>query len=765
MKMSNSESKLKVTPPPTVSAGIHAVTNALRHLYGKMGPIRATRGMLKLNQKGGIDCQSCAWPDPEHRTVNEFCENGAKALSDEATKTKIRREFFAEHSVEELAAESDFWLNDQGRLTEPVILREGGTHYEPIGWDEAIGLVAEKLNSLASPDEAVFYTSGRTSNEAAFLYQLFVRKFGTNNLPDCSNMCHESTSVALAESIGLGKATIRLEDFEKTDLVIVIGQNPGTNAPRMLSSLAAAKKAGAKMIAINPLAEVGLTSFVDPNPQHGNPLSLLGFRPAKLADLHLPVRIGGDMAVLKGLMKVMLERERAEPGSVFDHEFISNKTYGFDEFTALLDAVPWDEVIEGSGLSIDQIREAAEMIINAGSFITCWAMGVTQHTAAVATIQDIVNLHLLRGAIGRPGAGLCPVRGHSNVQGDRTMGIWEKMTPIFRENLEREFSFKTPERDGFNTVESIAAMRDGTAKVFFAMGGNFAAASPDTDAVSEALGNCELTVQVITKLNRTAVTPGRVSLILPCLGRSEIDRQGSGEKFVSTESTMLNVQMSKGIFEPASEHLKSETWIVCRLAKATLGEDSGVDWDGFAADYDLIRDAIERVVPGFENYNERIRKPGGFYLPNPPRDGIFPNAEGTALFKSHPLEYVKVPAGRMLMTTIRSHDQFNTTIYGLDDRYRGIDGGRRVIFMNEADIAELGLSAGQPVDITSYWDDGERQVREFAVVPYKIPRGCCAAYFPEANPLVPLGSHARRSFTPTSKCIVVSVEPAHQPQH
>ncbi|MGD9590242.1 MAG: FdhF/YdeP family oxidoreductase [Pyrinomonadaceae bacterium] len=759
--MADESEELKVSEPPKVSAGIHAVTNALRHLYGKMGPIRATRGMLKLNQKGGIDCQSCAWPDPEHRTINEFCENGAKALADEATKKKIGREFFASHSVAELAAESDFWINQQGRLTEPMILREGGTHYEPIGWDEAIGLVAGKLNSLASPDEAVFYTSGRTSNEAAFLYQLFVRKFGTNNLPDCSNMCHESTSVALAESIGLGKATIRLEDFEKTDLVIVIGQNPGTNAPRMLSSLAAAKAAGAKMIAINPLAEVGLTSFVDPNPQHGNPLSVLGFRPAKLADLHLPVRIGGDMAVLKGLMKVMLERERGEPGTVFDREFITAKTDGDDEFASSLNAVSWDDVIEGSGLSIEEIREAAEMIIEAGSFITCWAMGVTQHTAAVATIQDIVNLHLLRGAIGRPGAGLCPVRGHSNVQGDRTMGIWEKMTPVFRANLEREFGFKTPDRDGFNTVESIDAMRDGKAKVFFAMGGNFAAASPDTGVVAEALGNCELTVQVITKLNRTALTPGKLSLILPCLGRSEIDRSGGPiEQFVSTESTMLNVQMSKGIFEPASEHLRSETWIVCRLAKAVLGGENAIDWDGFAGDYDLIRDVIERVVPGFENYNERIRKPGGFYLPNPPREGVFPTTSGKALFRSSPLEFVRVPTGRMLMTTIRSHDQFNTTIYGLDDRYRGIDGGRRVVFMNESDIADYGLSAGQLVDITSHWDDGERNVRRFTVVPYVIPKGCVAAYFPEANPLVPLGSHANRSGTPTSKCVVVSISPA-----
>lgn len=755
--MAKDRKKLTVTPPPETSAGIHAVTNALKHVYGKMGVIHGTRGLLNLNQKGGIDCQSCAWPDPEHRTINEFCENGAKALADEGTKKKIGGEFFAEHSVADLAAREDFWLNGQGRLAEPLVLREGGTHYEPITWDEAIALIADKLKALASPDEAVFYTSGRTSNEAAFLYQLFVRQFGTNNLPDCSNMCHESTSVALAESIGLGKATIRLDDFEKTDLVIVIGQNPGTNSPRMLSSLAAAKAAGARMIAINPLPEVGLTSFVDPNPQHGDLFGVLGFKPAKLADLHLPVRIGGDMAVVKGLMKILLERERRSPGSVFDHEFIAANTVGFDDVIESLDAAEMDEIIAASGLSREQFEAAAEMIADARSFITCWAMGVTQHTDAVATIQDIVNLHLLRGAIGKAGAGLCPVRGHSNVQGDRTMGIWEKMTPVFRANLEREFGFVTPRNDGLNTVESITAMADGRAKVFFAMGGNFAAASPDTDAVSAALGNCELTVQVITKLNRTALTPGKTSLILPCLGRSEIDIQTDGEQFVSTESTMLNVQMSKGIFVPISDHLRSETWIVCRLAKAVLGDRSTVDWAAMAADYDLIRDAISRVVPGCENYNERIRKKGGFYMPNPPRESVFPTAAGKALFKASPLNTIELPEGRLMLTTIRSHDQFNTTIYGLDDRYRGIDGHRKVIFMNRGDIEKHGLKPGQSVDITSYFEGVERHVYGFSVVPYEIPVDCAAAYFPEANPLIPLGSVAKRSFTPTSKCVIISV--------
>ena len=756
--MNDSHEKLGASGPEETAAGLEAVKVATKHVVGKMGLVRGTRAMLKINQAGGIDCQSCAWPDPEsHRTFAEFCENGAKAMADEATKKRIGAEFFAQHSIDELLQKPERWLNDQGRITEPLMLREGGKHYEPISWEAAFELIAAKLNALTSPDEAIFYTSGRTSNEAAFLYQLFVRQFGTNNLPDCSNMCHESTSVALGESIGLGKATIRLGDFEKTDLVIVIGQNPGTNAPRMLTSLAAAKAAGAKMIAINPLPEAGLMGFVDPNPQHGNPLSVLGFRPVKLADLHLPVRIGGDMAVLKGLMKIMLEHERRSPGCVFDHAFINAKTEGYEALIESLDATSWDDILDASGLTKEQLNEAAEVIMAANGFITCWAMGVTQHTEAVATIQDIVNLHLLRGAIGHPGAGLCPVRGHSNVQGDRTMGIWEKMTPVFRENLEREFNFKTPEKDGYHTVEAIAAIRDGRAKVFFAMGGNFVSASPDTEAVEASLRNCDLTVQVITKLNRTALTHGRVSLILPCLGRSEKDMQAAGEQFVSTESTMLNVQMSKGIFDPASEHLQSEPWIVAQLAKATLGSDTTVDWNAMAGNYDNIRDAISRVVPGCENYNERIRTKTGFYMPNPPNRGEFMTPSGKAQFRASKLEKIDVPPGRLLLTTIRSHDQFNTTVYDNDDRYRGIKGSRRVIFMNATDISGRGLEAGQKVDITSYWDDGERSVKTFTIVDYPIPAGCCAAYFPEANPLVPLGSAAKRSGTPTSKCVIVSV--------
>jgi molybdopterin-dependent oxidoreductase alpha subunit len=575
-------------------------------------------------------------------------------------------------------------------------------------------------------------------------------------------MCHESSGVALSESIGLGKATVRLSDFNETDLVIVIGQNPGTNAPRMMSSLEDAKRAGAKMIAINPLPEAGLLNFVQPNPQHyPNPLTfpvaIIANKATPLADLHLPLRIGGDMAVLKGMMKVLLEHERAVPGSVFDHDFIDRYTDGIEQLLAGLDATSWDDILAETGLTHAQISEAASMFRKADRVITCWAMGLTQHKTSVATIQDVVNLHLLRGQIGKPGAGLCPVRGHSNVQGDRTMGIWEKVNEKFFSRVESEFGFTIPRRDGLNTVESIAAMKDGRAKVFFAMGGNFASAAPDTDLVFAALQKCTLTVQVITKLNRTAVAVGEQALILPCLGRSEIDRQADGEQFVSTESTMLNVQMSRGIFEPASEHLRSEPWIIANLAKATLGPRSTVDWDAMVADYDNIRASISRVIDGCENYNDWIREAGGFYLKNPPRERVFDTSTGKAMFKPSTLERIVLEPGQLLLTTIRSHNQFNTTIYGFDDRYRGIDGDRRVIMMNSDDIAELEVRAGQVVDITSHFDDGERHAPRFIVVPYPIPRGCAAAYFPEANPLVPLRSKADRSDTPASKSIVISI--------
>lgn len=757
--------ELRISEPAKKAAGLPSIFSTLRHGFRKMGVSRTLRTLTTMNQKGGFDCQSCAWTDPDERTFAEFCENGAKAMASEGTKKRITAEFFKKYTVAELSQKSDFWHNEQGRLTEPMVLRSGKTHYEPISWENAFRLIADELDSLASPDEAVFYTSGRTSNEAAFLYQLFVRHFGTNNLPDCSNMCHESTSYALGEAIGLGKATVKHSDFREADLIIIMGQNPGTNHPRMMSSLREAKLNGARIIAVNPLPEAGLIGFVDPNPQHYRnplkfPLAVFGNQPTPLADLFLPVRVGGDMAFLKGAMKHILERERFAPGTVLDKDFIAEKTGGFDAFLENLEKIEWQILVEQSGLSKEQITEAAEMFIHSNRVITCWAMGLTQHKRAVGTIQEIVNLHLLRGQIGKTGAGLCPVRGHSNVQGDRTVGISNKMPEWFHERLDRQFNFKSPRQPGFDTVQSIEAMRDGRVKFFMAMGGNFLSATPDTELTAEALKKCRLTVQVLTKLNRSAIITGKQALILPCLGRSEKDLQASGEQFVSTENTSGVVQMSKGILEPASKDLRSEPWIAANLAKTVLGNRSTVDWDRMTADYDNIRDAIEAVVPGFENYNERVRIPGGFYLPNKPREGEFPTSTGKALFTVHDLHFINLQPDEFIMMTIRSHDQFNTTVYGLTDRYRGIENNRRVVFLNEEDIKEFNFKAGQFVDLTSRFDDGERHARRFIVVPYPIPRRCAATYFPEANVLVPLGSTAERSNTPNSKSVIMTISPS-----
>lgn len=755
---------LKVGEVEEIASGFSAITATMRVAISEMGAIRGARTLLSLNQKGGIDCQSCAWADPDERTLAEFCENGAKALADEATVKSIGAEFFAAHTIAELNAQTDQWLNAQGRITEPLIRRENSEHYEAISWDEVFILLAENLNALASPDEAIFYTSGRTSNETAFIYQLFARQFGTNNLPDCSNMCHESTSLGLGEVTGLGKASVRLEDLEHSDLIMIIGQNPGTCAPRMMSSLQNQKRNGGKIIAVNPLPEAGLMNFVNPNPEHyPNPLmfpiDVLGNRPTPLADLYLPIKIGGDQAFLKGLMKVLLEKERAAPHSIFDHEFIENKTEGYDEFIANLETADWQTITEQSGLSRDQIEDAAQMFASATRIVTCWAMGITQHKNSVATIQDIANLHFLGGQIGRPGAGLCPVRGHSNVQGDRTMGIWEKMQPEFRTALEKEFNFKTKEEDGLDAVKSLEAMHNGKAKIFFAMGGNFLLAVPDTLYAEKALNNCDITTQVITKLNRTALVNSKISLILPCLGRSEKDLTGGIEQFITTESTMLNVLQSKGILDPASEDLRSETWIVCKLAEAVLRENTTVDWVSMRENYDVIRDSIARVVEGCEDYNEKVRIPGGFYLPNKPHEGEFTTDTGKAKFTASPLPKIELKTGEMIMTTIRAQEQFNTTVYRENDRYRGIKNARRVVFMNESDIETRDLRTGQVVDLTSHFDDGERHAANFIVVPYPIPASCCATYFPETNILVPHGSVADRSNCPTSKSVIVTVAP------
>lgn len=756
---------LRVTKPKRFAAGLPSIISTMKHALGQMGLIRSVQTLKAVNQKDGFDCQSCAWADPDgERHLFEFCENGAKAVSDEATRRKVTPEFFREHSVADLSHRSDFWLGKQGRITHPMYLRKGGTHYEHISWQGAFEILERALNSLASPDEAIFYTSGRTSNEAAFLYQLFVRQFGTNNLPDCSNMCHESSGTALTESIGSGKGTVTLDDFRKCDLIIILGQNPGTNHPRMMTTLEQAKHRGAKILTMNPLPEAGLLSVVNPNPQeYKNPLkfpiALLGNHATPLSDLHLPLRINGDMAVLKGMMKVMLEVENANPGGVLDRSFIDRDTAGFAEFRQNLEKASWDDITEQSGLTRELIEQAAALYMNSKRVITCWAMGLTQHRNAVGTIQEIVNLHLLRGNIGRYGAGLCPVRGHSNVQGDRTVGIWERPREEFLEALDKEFNFTAPRKHGYDTVEAIKAMHLGRGKVFFALGGNFLSATPDTEYTAAGLKRCKLTAQVITKLNRTALVTGEEALILPCLGRSDKDIQAAGPQFVSCENSMAIVQRSEGILDPPAPQLRSEPWIVGQLAKAVLGRKSTVDWEALVSNYDNIRDKIEKTIPGFENYNARVRHGGGFYLPNPPRNGVFPTATGKANFTVHELPIHKFEAAELVMMTIRSHDQFNTTIYGLEDRYRGIHNERRVILMNPEDIRARSLTAGQVVDLTSHFDDGQRYARRFVVVPYEIPVGCSATYFPEANVLVPIGSTADRSNTPVSKFVRITVTP------
>jgi molybdopterin-dependent oxidoreductase alpha subunit len=739
------------------SGGLPAVWSSIRHAAREMGLVRGARTLLRVNQKDGFDCPGCAWPDPDgERAHAEFCENGAKAVAEEATTRRVTPEFFKEWSVADLSQKSDYWLGKQGRITHPFVLGRGATHYEPIEWVEAFKLIADELNALGSPDEAAFYTSGRTSNEAAFLYQLFVRQFGTNNLPDCSNMCHESSGRALTETIGVGKGTVTLDDFERASAIFIIGQNPGTNHPRMLTTLRAAKRRGCRIVHVNPLPEAGLGRFK--HPQH--PLDLLGGG-TELTDLFLQVRVNGDVALLKGLMKEVLTEEARRPGEVLDHRFIEEKTHGFEEFARSLGEVSWDELVEQSGVTRESMREAARVYVESERTIVCWAMGLTQHKNAVANIQEIVNLLLLRGQIGRPGAGVCPVRGHSNVQGDRTMGIWERPADTFLDALAREFGFEPPRRHGLDTVETIRAMHDRRVRVFFALGGNFLSATPDTEFTAEALRRCRLTAHVSTKLNRAHLVTGEQALILPCLGRTERDAQTSGEQFVSVENSMGVVHSSHGRLDPASRQLLSEPAVVSRLARATLGGRSAVRWEWLVEDYDRVRDLIERVIPGFDDYNRRVREGGGFYLPNLAREGVFKTSTERANFTVHELPRLELAPGQFLMMTVRSHDQFNTTIYGLDDRYRGVTGERRVVFLNAEDIAEQGLSAGQVVDLVSHFEAEERTARRFLVVPYAIPRRCAATYFPEANVLVPIRSVADKSNTPASKSVVISVRPSN----
>ncbi|MFJ9177807.1 FdhF/YdeP family oxidoreductase [Streptomyces sp. NPDC102360] len=739
----------QVAAPQHHAAGLPAVKHSLKMAREQMGVKRTALTLLRVNQKDGFDCPGCAWPEPEHRHAAEFCENGAKAVAEEATLRRVTPEFFAAHPVTDLATRSGYWLGQQGRLTHPMFLDEGGSHYEPVTWERAFDLIADELTALDSPDEAVFYTSGRTSNEAAFLYQLFAREFGTNNLPDCSNMCHESSGSALTETIGVGKGSVLLEDLYKSDLIIVAGQNPGTNHPRMLSALEKAKAGGAKIISINPLPEAGLEKFK--NPQTPKGLT----KGAALNDLFLQIRLGGDQALFRLLNKLILGTEDAT-----DDAFIAEHTHGYEEFTEAARAADWDETLAATGLSRADIERTLEMVLASKRTVVCWAMGLTQHKHSVPTIREVVNFLLLRGNIGRPGAGVCPVRGHSNVQGDRTMGIFERPAPAFLDALEKEFGFAPPREHGFDVVRAIRALRDGQAKVFFAMGGNFVAASPDTDVTESAMRRARLTVHVSTKLNRSHTVTGARALILPTLGRTERDLQGSGEQFVTVEDSMGMVHASRGRLDPASRHLLSEPAIVARLARRVLGAESTTPWEEFEKDYATIRDRIGHVIPGFEDFNARVADPSGFALPHAPRDERrFPTATGKANFTAAPVEYPRVPEGRLLLQTLRSHDQYNTTIYGLDDRYRGIKNGRRVVLVNADDARDLDLAEGSYVDLVSEWEDGvERRAPGFRVVHYPTARGCAAAYYPETNVLVPLDATADTSNTPASKSVVVRLE-------
>ncbi|MEU6861886.1 FdhF/YdeP family oxidoreductase [Streptomyces sp. NPDC046876] len=741
----------QVGPPQHAAAGLPAIKHTLQIAQAQMGLARTARTLLKVNQKDGFDCPGCAWPEGDKRHTAEFCENGAKAVAEEATLRRVTPEFFAAHPVADLAERSGYWLGQQGRITQPVYLAEGAERYEAVSWERAFAIIAEELRALASPDEALFYTSGRTSNEAAFLFQLFAREFGTNNLPDCSNMCHESSGSALNETIGIGKGSVTLEDLHQADLIIVAGQNPGTNHPRMLSALEKAKAGGAKIISVNPLPEAGMERFKNPQ----TPLGML--RGTALNDLFLQIRIGGDQALFRLLNKLVIETEGA-----LDEEFIAEHTHGFDALRAAAAEADWHETLTATGLTRPEIERALAMILASKRTIVCWAMGLTQHKHGVATIREVVNLLLLRGNIGRPGAGVCPVRGHSNVQGDRTMGIFERPAPAFLDALDREFGIASPRHHGYDVVRSIEALRDGRAKVLFAMGGNFVGATPDTEVTEAAIRRASLTVHVSTKLNRSHAVTGRRALILPTLGRTDKDVQASGRQFVTVEDSMGMVHASRGNLAPASPHLLSEPAIVARMARAVLGDASATPWEEFERDYGAIRDRIARVVPGFEDFNARAARPEGFRLPHAPRDERrFPTKTGKANFTAAPVEYPELPEGRLLLQTLRSHDQYNTTIYGLDDRYRGITGGRRVVLVHPEDAALLGLADGAYTDLVGEWKDGvERRAPGFRVVHYPTARGCAAAYYPETNVLVPLDSTADTSNTPASKSVVVRFEPA-----
>ncbi len=739
------EEKLVVKNPPKKVAGLKAVTNSFKIGIHETGISKTLKTMRSVNRFDGFDCPGCAWPDPDnHRSGFEFCENGAKAFATEATNSRVTPHFFSENSVSSLSEQSDMWLDKQGRITQPMFLDTNEDHYSPIQWDEAFDIIANSIN-LDTPERVALYTSGRCSNEAAFLWGTLARQIGTNNLPDCSNMCHESSGVALSRSIGIGKGTVTLEDFDHADLVIVVGQNPGTNHPRMLSALSSCKRNGGSVLSINPLEEAAMKRFKHPQ----EILGMLG-RGTQIADDHIPVRINGDSALFKGFAKIILENDSQ------NHDFIKSNTNGYDDFVNHLNQTGWDDIVSMSGISKDRILEIGNIISKSKSMIVCWAMGITQHKNSVSTIHDIVNLLLLGGHFGRPGAGVCPVRGHSNVQGDRTVGINHHPSESFLSAIDNEFGITSPRNSGVDTVKLIQGALENEFDVLLCMGGNLLSAMSDTKTTAKAISNIGLTVQISTKLNRSHLVTGKQALILPCLGRTEIDQQESGDQFVSVENSMGIVHSSTGGLKPASKFLKSEVAITCSIGNALFGT-SPINWSAFTTDYDLIRDSIQRVIPGFDEYNRRVREEGGFYLPNGPRDGpTWKTPSGSAEFISDKLSTIDNSDGYVMMT-IRSHDQYNTTIYGMDDRYRGVYKARRIVLMNPIDMENEGIKPSEEIDLVSKFSGIERYAEQWKVVPYSIPRGNIATYFPEANVLIPLDSVADSSNTPTSKSVVVNI--------
>ncbi|AOW84414.1 FdhF/YdeP family oxidoreductase [Vibrio mimicus] len=762
----NQKEEIKEYPGP--AAGWGALKAVTKSWLGSENGFRNLRAMLKTNQNGGFDCPGCAWGEsPENGMVN-FCENGAKAVNWEATSRLVDPEFFAQYSVSELSKQTDYWLEYQGRLSHPMRYDAQTGHYVEISWEDAFALVGKHLNALQSPDEAEFYTSGRASNEAAFLYQLFVRAFGTNNFPDCSNMCHEASAIGMFDSIGVGKGTVVFKDLELADAIFVIGQNPGTNHPRMLEPLREAVKRGAQVICLNPLKERGLERFQ--NPQH--PIEMLSNGSEPTSSAYFRPALGGDMAVFRGMAKFLLQWDRQAQAQgdapVVDHDFIREHTNGIEEYLSAVEQTSWEHITQQSGLSLEEIEVLARMYRRAERVVMCWAMGLTQHRHSVFTIQEVVNLQLLRGNVGKPGAGLSPVRGHSNVQGDRTMGINEKPPQFLLDALEKRFQFKVPRTHGHNAVLAIKAMEEKRTKVFVGLGGNFAQATPDTPRTHAAMRNCELTVHIATKLNRSHLVTGRDALILPCLGRTEIDMQANGPQGVTVEDTFSMVHLSYGQLKPRSPHLRSEAAILAGIAKTTLG-NFPIDWDWAIADYRHIRDLIADTIPGFQNFNQRVQNPGGFYLGNSAARREWNTVSGKAQFSATTLpeqlvnENVTQRGDKpdLILQTLRSHDQYNTTLYGLDDRYRGVFGRRDVVFANEEDIRRLGFEPGDRVDLVTLWDDGlERRVNGFELVAYDVPAGQAAAYYPETNPLVPLDSYGERTFTPTSKFVAIKLEKA-----